>query len=66
MENTAFDSNYESKHYQKYYCVIIQYSTKINAEKLAKVGREIQQKNSEVKLGKKYFHFRLVNEEMSY
>lgn len=64
MENTAFQDEYQSEHYQKYYCVIVQYTSEINSEKIAKTMRDHQNKNSNTKLGKKNFHFRLVPSEV--
>ncbi len=68
MENTSFDSAFQSPHYQQFYCVIIQYTTKINSDKLMKLGRQIQNESAskESRLGKKAFHFRLVPEETSF
>ena len=67
MENTAFDQNSYTPHfYEKYYCVVIQYTTKINSDKLGKLGRDIQNKHCVNKLGKKQFHFRLVAADVSY
>lgn len=60
MENTAFQDEHKSEGYQKYYCVIVQYTSEINSEKIAKVMRDHQNQNGAIKLGKKNFHFRLV------
>lgn len=64
MENTAFQPEYESEYYQRYYCVVIQYKTAVNSEKFAKEMRDYQNANSTQKLGKRSFHFRLVNAEV--
>jgi hypothetical protein len=64
MENTAFQEEYQGEHYQRYYCVIIQYTTEINSEKIAKAMRDLQNQHSPHKLGKKNFHFRLVPSEV--
>ena len=66
MENTAFQPEYEHEYYKKYYCVLIQYTTQINAEKLSKTMRDIQNEKCEKKLGKKNFHFRLAPSDKSF
>ena len=68
MENTSFDPAFQSPHYQQFYCVVIQYTTKINSDKLMKLGRQIQNESAckENRLGKKAFHFLLVPEETSF
>lgn len=60
MENTAFQKENESPYYQRYYCIVIQYTSEVNSEKIAKVMRDYQNENCEQKLGKRSFHFRLV------
>lgn len=60
MENTAFQQEFESPYYQRYYCIVIQYTSEVNSEKIAKVMRDYQNANCEQKLGKRSFHFRLV------
>ena len=64
MENTCFQPENEGPYYQRFYCVIVQYTSEINSEKIAKVMRDIQNKQSENRLGKKNFHFRLVPSEV--
>jgi len=66
MENTAFQPEYESEYYQRYYCIVIQYKTEVNSEKIAKAMRDHQNANCAQKLGKRSFHFRLVNPEVFY
>ena len=60
MENTAFQKENESEYYQRYYCVVIQYKTEVNSEKIAKWMRDVQNEKCAQKLGKRSFHFRLV------
>lgn len=65
MENTAFQQEFENPYYQRYYCVIIQYTSELNSEKISKFMRNIQNCNCDIKLGKKNFHFRLVPSEVN-
>ncbi|KAL4506803.1 hypothetical protein ABPG72_001224 [Tetrahymena utriculariae] len=65
MENTGFKPEFESKYYQRFYCVIIQYVTKMNSDKLLKAARAIQNNNCEEKVGKSGYNLRLLNEEES-
>lgn len=51
--------------YPKYIAVMVQYIAKINTEKLNKEMKLYQNGNSELKAGKQYFHFRLVEEKES-
>jgi len=53
----------ESPFYHKYVCVIIQYSTSLNNEKLIKVLKNYQNSNCEQKAPRKGFHYRLADEE---
>eukprot|EP01016_Furgasonia_blochmanni_P048748 TRINITY_DN7310_c0_g1_i1.p1 TRINITY_DN7310_c0_g1~~TRINITY_DN7310_c0_g1_i1.p1 ORF type:complete len:314 (+),score=59.94 TRINITY_DN7310_c0_g1_i1:98-943(+) len=64
MENTAFVPENESKHYFRYVAVIIQYVTRIHSEKIMKACRDIQNNNpgNGVKLGKRAFHYRLLDD----
>ena len=64
MENTAFQAESESPYYQRYYCIVIQYTSEVNSEKIAKAMRDYQNTNSQQKLGKRSFHFRLVSSEV--
>ena len=64
MENTAFQPEHEGKYYQRYYCIVIQYTSEVNSEKIAKVMRDYQNQNCEQKLGKRSFHFRLVSPQV--
>jgi hypothetical protein len=65
MENTHFEEKIKDAYYPKYICVIIQFITKINAEKVLKFMKAIQNEKSNVKLGRNKFHFRLVDEKVS-
>ena len=55
----------ESEFYKKYVCVIVQYTTSLNNEKLIKVLKAFQNDNCEAKAPRKGFHFRLANEDES-
>ena len=41
LENTFYREENKGKYYQKYVCVIIQYVTKINSEKVMTFLREL-------------------------
>lgn len=66
LENTSFDSKFESDYYKKYYMAIVQYTQEIHAEKIAKSMKAIQNANSKEKLSNKYFHYRLVKDEIAF
>lgn len=66
MENTAFNGSYEGIYYPKYVCIVIQFITKINAEKVMKFMRNLQNEKCENKLGKRSFHYRLVDEKVNF
>ena len=66
LENTSFDEKYESRYYQKYYMVIVQYTNEFNAEKIAKIMKTLQNNNCAEKLSNKYFHFRLAKNDVAY
>lgn len=64
MENTAYNEEVNDRYYPKYICVIIQFITKINAEKVMKLIKTIQNEKGAVKQGRNRFHFRLVDEKV--
>ncbi len=64
MENTEFKPEFQDSFYQRYYLIIIQYVTKINADKIMKFLKDYQNKHAAQKLGRKAFHFRLVPDEV--
>ena len=64
MENTHFEESIQDPYYPKYICVIIQFITKINSEKVMRLVKNIQNEKSKVKLGRNKFHFRLVDEKV--
>lgn len=66
LENTSFDSKYESQYYQRYYLTLVQYTNEFHAEKLSKSMKAIQNENCETKLSNKYFHFRLAKNEVAF
>lgn len=55
----------ESPFYRRFVCVIVQYTTSLNNEKLIKVLKAYQNDNCVEKAPRKGFHFRLANEEES-
>lgn len=63
MENTNYDPAYASPLYPRYVAIVIQYIAKIDAEKVMKWARHM---NQHQKLGKGKFHFRLAPEEVAY
>ena len=63
MENTVYNESLAERYYPKYVCIVIQFITKINAEKVLKMLKNIQNEKSSVKLGRNRFHFRLVDEK---
>jgi prolyl-tRNA editing enzyme YbaK/EbsC (Cys-tRNA(Pro) deacylase) len=66
LENTAFDKQYESEYYQKFYLAIVQYEKEFNGDKIMKSMKAIQNQHSSEKLSNKYFHFRLAKDEVAY
>ena len=66
MENTAYieTQNISQKYNPKYVCIIIQFITKIHPEKVMKFIKNLQNNNCENKLGRRSFHFRLVDEKV--
>lgn len=64
MENSAFEEEYASEPwYFRYVAVIIQYEDKLNAEKVMKFMKQLQNSHvSKAKISKKHFHFRLADE----
>ncbi len=61
LENTkCINSDNSDPKNAKFYCVIMQYTTKLSSDKVMRYLREI---NSESKLGKRQFYFRLAREE---
>ncbi|ORZ32152.1 hypothetical protein BCR44DRAFT_1253131 [Catenaria anguillulae PL171] len=63
MENTKCPhDSIEDPKFSKYYAVIVQYTAKLNAQKLLNWGREIMDK----KIPKSKYNFRLVPEDVSF
>lgn len=66
MENTAFDSNFASDpFYPQHIAVIVQYESRLNAEKIMKFMKDYQNSRGSQKLSRKCFHFRLADEEIA-
>ena len=69
MENKKFKPEMASEFYQKYVCVVIQFKTNLNNEKLIKAMKNYQNSNCAEKVSRKGFHYRLapdtVNAELS-
>eukprot|EP00455_Lapot_gusevi_P006926 TRINITY_DN12984_c0_g1_i1.p1 TRINITY_DN12984_c0_g1~~TRINITY_DN12984_c0_g1_i1.p1 ORF type:complete len:269 (-),score=48.61 TRINITY_DN12984_c0_g1_i1:536-1294(-) len=64
MVNTHCEhDNYDNASDSKYYCIVLQYTTKLNPEKLA---RFVHSTLNERKLAKKKFNFRLAPEDVSF
>lgn len=66
LENTSFDSKYESEYYNQYYMAVVQYTNEFHSEKIAKSMKNLQNANSADKLSNKYFHFRLAKQEVAF
>lgn len=48
----------------KHVAVVVQYESRLNSEKVMKFAKNLQNENYvSCKLGKKYFHFRLADED---
>lgn len=64
MENSAYAEEYAAEPwYYRYVAVIIQYEDKLNAEKVMKIMKSLQNDHvSKAKVSKKHFHFRLADE----
>ena len=64
MENSAYSEEYSAEPwYFRYVAVIIQYEDKLNAEKVMKFMKQLQNDHvSKAKVSKKHFHFRLADE----
>ena len=65
MENTKYDEpQQKDTTYFKYICVVFQYVSKINSEKIMKFLKSYQNENTQFEnIGKHHFHYRLANEE---
>ena len=64
MENTACENkDCSDPTNSRYYCVVVQYVAKFNAEKLRKAVQDLRPEGS--RIPKKHFHFRLAPEEAS-
>ncbi|KNE62576.1 rho guanine nucleotide exchange factor [Allomyces macrogynus ATCC 38327] len=62
MENTRCPHNsIDDPAFSKYYCVIVQYTAKLNTQKLFNFGRDLKQRS----ISKKNYNFRLVDPEIS-
>ncbi|KNE65739.1 rho guanine nucleotide exchange factor [Allomyces macrogynus ATCC 38327] len=62
MENTRCPHNsIDDPAFSKYYCVIVQYTAKLNTQKLFNFGRDLKQRT----ISKKNYNFRLVDPEIS-
>ena len=55
----------DSPFYEQFVCVIVQYSTSLNNEKLIKILKNYQNQNCENKTPRKGFNFRLAKENQS-
>ena len=62
LKNTKFENSLKSKFYQKFICVIIQYTKSLNNEKLIKTLKKYQNENCEQKTSRKMYNFRLASE----
>mmetsp|Transcript_34387 Transcript_34387/g.60265 ORF Transcript_34387/g.60265 Transcript_34387/m.60265 type:complete len:82 (+) Transcript_34387:320-565(+) len=64
MENTSFNPAYtDEPYYFKHLCVVVQYEAKLNAEKLMKIAKALQNSRAvKTQVSKKNFHFRLADE----
>ena len=64
MENSAFAEEFaDEPDYHRYVAVIIQYEDKLNAEKVMKFMKKLQNdRYKKTKVSKKHFHFRLADE----
>jgi len=64
MENTSFNPAYaDEPYYFKHLCVVVQYEAKLNAEKLMKIAKALQNSRADkTQVSKKNFHFRLADE----
>lgn len=67
MENSAYAEEYAAEPwYYRYVAVIIQYEDKLNAEKVMKLMKSLQNDHvSKAKVSKKHFHFRLADEAVA-
>mmetsp|Transcript_57153 Transcript_57153/g.65175 ORF Transcript_57153/g.65175 Transcript_57153/m.65175 type:complete len:217 (+) Transcript_57153:41-691(+) len=66
MENTKMHPDHlDDPSYPKYIMVVVQYTSKLNAEKVMKIMRDYQNARSEKKVARKYFHYRLAPDEVS-
>ena len=63
MENTYYNAEFSNKYYQKYYCIIIQYSTKMNTMKLERQLRDMYNQNTDTKITAKHIHLRLLKDD---
>jgi Uncharacterized conserved protein len=66
MENTGYDESFANdKFYFKHVAVIVQYEARLNAEKVMKFMKDYQNSKSSHKLSRKFFHFRLAEENVA-
>ncbi|CAD8173976.1 unnamed protein product [Paramecium pentaurelia] len=68
MENTKYDDSYPDHEVNpKYICVVVQYITKLQGEKINKYFKQLQnQKYPDKQISRNKLHFRLTSDEMSY
>ena len=64
MENKKFHEELKSAFYHKYVCVVVQYTTSLNNQKIINVMKNHHNSNrKQPTLSNKYFHYRIANEE---
>ena len=66
LKNTSFDENVKCPIYKQYYLTIVQYVTKFNAEKMARLLRNYISEKYNVKISKKQIHFREAEKDVAY
>ena len=62
LENKRFKKEMESEFYHQFVCVVIQFKTTLNNEKIIKVMKKYQNGNCTEKVSRKGFHYRLAND----
>ncbi len=63
MKNKKFKEEMQSEFYHQFVCVVVQYNSSLNNEKLIKVLKKYQNENCEENVSRKGFHYRLADEE---
>ena len=66
MENRSFEESKASEYYTRFICVVVQYVSELNNEKMIKLLKARQNENCEQKVSRKGFHFRLAQKELSH